>query len=339
LKDFVLKGVFLEHIMELIDRYLQAVKFSLPRAQRDDIIKELRDSILSQIEEKEAALGRHLTKDEQVELLKKLGSPMHLASRYGKQQHVIGATMFPIYWRVLKAALGLAFLVQAGASIAMAAVGKPFIQSLSPLMHYPSVALSVFGWVTVVFAAMDFFGAKIQVSDRWDPRKLPPLVKSDPRKSRFELIARLVIQIIFGVWWLAGLHYQYLIFGPGIALLKFGPVWHSIYPVFVVIVLVDVMFTAVMIARPHWIQGRHVALLVMSALGLVVLYFLINAPEVFVASDSSALQLQELVKSINYGIHIGLMTAAIVNVINIGKEAMRLIGWSFGRASQASVGS
>ncbi|PYX04024.1 MAG: hypothetical protein DMG86_01560 [Acidobacteria bacterium] len=208
MKDFVLKGVFLEHIMELIDRYLQAVKFSLPRAQRDDIIKELRDSILSQIEEKEAALGRQLTKDEQVELLKKLGSPMHLASRYGKQQHVIGATMFPIYWRVLKAALGLAFLVQAGASIAMAAAGKPFIQSLSPLLHYPSVALSVFGWVTVVFAAMDFFGARIQVSDRWDPRKLPPLVKSDPRKSRFELIARLVIQIIFGVWWLAGLHYK-----------------------------------------------------------------------------------------------------------------------------------
>ena len=43
--------------MEMIDRYLQAVKFSLPRAQRDDIIKELRDSILSQIEEKEAVLG------------------------------------------------------------------------------------------------------------------------------------------------------------------------------------------------------------------------------------------------------------------------------------------
>ncbi len=325
--------------MELIDRYLQAVKFSLPRAQRDDIIKELRDSILSQIEEKEAALGRQLTKDEQVELLKKLGSPMQLASRYGKQQHVIGATMFPIYWKVLKAALGLAFLVQAAASVAMAAAGKTFTQSLSPLLHYPGVALSVFGWVTVAFAAMDFFGAKIQVSDRWDPRKLPPLVKSEPRKSRFELIARLVIQIVFGVWWLAGLHYQYLIFGPGIALFRFGPVWQTIYPLFVVIVLVDVMFTAAMIARPHWTQGRHVALLVMSALGLVVLYFLINTPEVFVAADPNAPELQELVKSVNYGIHIGLMIAAIVNVINIGKEGIRLIGRSFGRASQARVGS
>jgi len=325
--------------MELIDRYLQAVKFSLPMAQRDDIIKELRDSILSQIEEKEAALGRQLTKDEQVELLKKLGSPMQLASRYGKQQHVIGATMFPIYWKVLKAALGLAFLVQAAASIAMAAAGKPFTASLGALLHYPSVALSVFGWVTIVFAAMDFFGAKIRVSDRWDPRKLPPLVKSDPRKSRFELIARLVIQIIFGVWWLAGLHYQYLIFGPGIALLKFGPVWHTIYPVFVVIVLVDVMFTAAMIARPHWTQGRHVALLVMSALGLIVLYFLISAPELFVASDPSSAESLSLVKTINYALHMGLLIAAIVNVVNIVKEAIRLIGWSFGRAHQASVGS
>jgi hypothetical protein len=325
--------------MELIDRYLQAVKFSLPMTQRDDIIKELRDSILSQIEEKEAALGRLLTKDEQVELLKKLGSPMQLASRYGKQQHLIGATMFPIYWKVLKAALGLAFLVQAAASIAMAAAGKPFTASLGALLHYPSVALSVFGWVTVVFAAMDFFGAKIQVNDRWDPRKLPPLVKSDPRKSRFELIARLVIQIIFGVWWLVGLHYQYLIFGPGITLLKFGPVWHTIYPVFVVIVLVDVMFTAAMIARSHWTQGRHVALLVMSALGLIVLYFLINAPELFVASDPSSAESQSLVKTINYALHMGLLIAAIVNVVNIVKEAIRLIGWSFGRSHQAKVGS
>jgi len=116
-------------------------------------------------------------------------------------------------------------------------------------------------------------------------------------------------------------------------------VWHTIYPVFVVIVLVDVMFTAAMIARPHWTQGRHVALLVMSALGLIVLYFLINAPELFVASDPSSAESQSLVKTINYALHMGLLIAAIVNVVNIVKEAIRLIGWSFGRSHQAKVGS
>ena len=64
--------------MEMIDRYLQAVKFAVPAAQRDDIMKELSDSILSQIEEKEAALGRPLSEDEQVEMLKKLGSPLQV---------------------------------------------------------------------------------------------------------------------------------------------------------------------------------------------------------------------------------------------------------------------
>jgi hypothetical protein len=185
--------------MEMIDRYLQAVKFALPQAQRDDIIKELRDSILSQIEDKEATLGRPLDEDEQAELLKKLGSPIALASRYRKQQFLIGATMFPIYWKVLKTSLALAFVVLAAASIATAAAGKTLTESLGVLFRYPSVALMTFAWITMVFSALEFFGARLHMKDRWDPRKLPPLVKADPRKSQFELIAQLLTQTLFRV--------------------------------------------------------------------------------------------------------------------------------------------
>ena len=147
--------------MEMIDRYLQAVKFALPQAQREDIIKELRDNILSQIEEKESGLGRALNEDEQAELLKKLGSPLGLASRYRKQQYLIGATMFPIYWKVLKTSLALAFVVLAAGSIATAAAGKTLTESLAVLLRYPSVALMTFAWMTMVFSALEFFGASI----------------------------------------------------------------------------------------------------------------------------------------------------------------------------------
>ena len=85
--------------MELIDRYLQAVKAALPKSQRDDIVKELSDSILSQVEEREAALDRPLTEDEQAELLKKLGNPVLLASRYRNQEALISPTVLPIYGR------------------------------------------------------------------------------------------------------------------------------------------------------------------------------------------------------------------------------------------------
>ncbi len=324
--------------MELIERYLQAVKFSLPKGQRDDIVSELRDSILSQIEEKEAVLGRPLNEDEEVELLKKLGSPMHLASNYGRQPNLIGGSMFPIYLKVLKWALGIAFLVHAVTSIAMAAAGKPFLESLAVLFRLPGVALTVFAWVTLIFATMEFFGAKFRLSDCWDPRRLPPLVKDTPRKSRFELIAQLVMQIIFGVWWLAGLHYQYLIFGPGMAFLRFGPVFQTIYPLFVVMLVVDVSLTSAMIVWPQWKQGRAVTRVVMSGLGLVVLYFLISAPELFVAADLSAAQWQPVAKIANHGVHLGMAIAAIANIVKIVREAARLIWQKGGGVHPAALG-
>ena len=46
--------------MDLVERYLAAVARELPEAQRDDIVAELRDILLSQFEEKEAELGRPL---------------------------------------------------------------------------------------------------------------------------------------------------------------------------------------------------------------------------------------------------------------------------------------
>jgi hypothetical protein len=324
--------------MELIERYLQAVKFALPQAQRDDIIKELRDSILSQIEEKEAELGRALTEQEQVDLLKKMGSPMHLASRYRKQQSLIGATMFPIYWKVLKASLGLAVLALAAGSIATAAAGKTLTESLGVFFRFPGVALMVFAWITLFFSALEFLGARSQVKDCWDPRRLPPLMKNDPRKSRFELIAQFLVQTTFGVWWLAGLHYQYLIFGPGVVFFRLGPVWQTLYPLFVLMVVADLMLTAAMLIWPYWTHGRPVSRLAKSALGLVAVYFLMNSPDVFVAADAGSARLQTLVTSLNYWTHLGLMIFAVVAILTIVREAIRLVGERLGRVHHATVG-
>jgi hypothetical protein len=322
--------------MELIERYLQAVKFALPLAQQDDIVKELRDSILSQIEDREATLGRPLSEDEQVEVLRKLGSPMHLASRYRKQRLLIGSALFPIYWKVLKAALGVAFLVVAAASVATAAAGRPFSESLYVLFRYPGLALTIFACVTLIFASAEFFGAKFRFSERWDPRKLPPLIKERPRRSNIELIAQLFIQIIFGVWWLAGLHYQFLILGPGAAFINFGPVWLEIYPLFVVLVLVDISFTIAFIYRPQWTEGRNVSRVLKSGLGLVGLIFLIRAPYLFVPANASA-NSQALVDSLNFALRLGLPIALIVHVINIAVGLTRLIGRRIGRAHEAIV--
>jgi hypothetical protein len=83
--------------MELIGRYLQAIEFWLPKRQKQDIIAELSEDLHSQVEEKEAELGRKLNDGEVEAILKRCGSPLVVASRYRPQQYLIGPTLFPIY--------------------------------------------------------------------------------------------------------------------------------------------------------------------------------------------------------------------------------------------------
>ena len=168
---------------------------------------------------------------------------------------------------------------------------------------------------------------------------MPPLVKDIPRKSQFELITQLFVQTIFSVWWLVGLHYQYLILGPSVTFLRFGPVWQTLYPLFVILVVVDLLITASMLVWPLWTKGRALLQLVLSAVRLVAIYFLINAPDLFVAAESSSPQLQGLMKAINYWVHIGLLITALVIVIKTVVEVFKLVGRRLAQVHQATVGS
>ena len=90
--------------MDILESYLRAVKRCLPRAQSDDIIKELSDDLRSQIEEQQSALGRPLSDKEMMAFFKQHGDPMTVARRYRQDHHslslgweLIGPELFPTY--------------------------------------------------------------------------------------------------------------------------------------------------------------------------------------------------------------------------------------------------
>jgi len=91
--------------MDLVERYLQAVQFWLPRRQKDDIIAELSEDLHAQIEEKEAGLGRTLTEAAVEAILRQRGRPVLVANRFLPQEHLIGPVLFPIYLFVVKVVL------------------------------------------------------------------------------------------------------------------------------------------------------------------------------------------------------------------------------------------
>jgi len=323
--------------MELIDRYLQSVKWMLPRKQRDDVIRELSDEILSQVEEKETVLGRPLTEDEQVALLKQLGHPMLLASRYRKQRYLIDPTIFEIYWMVLRLVLIVTLFGMSLGAVAVAATGQGLGEALGILARYPFAALSVFAWVTLVFVVLDIVQVKCDFFGKWDPRTLPKLTKKEPKHSMSESVAALALGAIFGVWWLVGLKHQFLIFGPGVAAVHFGAVWQTLYPLFVVLVMVDLVRHTIDALRPGWEKGRVAFLLFFRAMNLLALYFLFNASDLLVAGDSLPTQLHPVIKNLNQAIHIGLAVAVIVTVAQAARDVYRYFLRGDGNGQRAIV--
>src|SRR5450631_755920 len=191
--------------MELVDRYLQAVRFWLPKAQKQDIITELSEDISSQMEEKETELGRKLNDAEVEAILKQIGSPILVANRYLPQRQLIGPLLFPIYRLVLRSAALFYFVPWLLVSICIASF-VPSIRAENPgkwiaqALHASwLMAVYTFVWVTVAFALIEKYHLKSGFLEKWNPRKLPP-VRDPNRIKRSSSIAEIVALIVVCAW-------------------------------------------------------------------------------------------------------------------------------------------
>jgi len=192
--------------MELVERYLQAVKFWLPRNQKDDIIAELSEDLRSQIEEKESELGRKLTDAEVEPILKRCGSPLAVAGRYLPQTSLIGPALFPIY-KVIIRSLFLYFLLPWLAiwiclalfspSFRAAHPGGELFSTLEP--WWLACTYSLF-FNTLVFALLSRSQMRKQMVENWNPRALPA-VRDHNKISRGGTIVELTTSVAALALW------------------------------------------------------------------------------------------------------------------------------------------
>lgn len=263
--------------MELLERYLRAVKFFLARREQDDILRELSENILSQMEDKAAELGRALNEGESAAILKQHGHPFVVASRFRNTpvQYLIGPAVFPFYWLVLKILFWIGLGVSALNSIALLTSGEPVRQLLQGLLGFAHTALPVFGWVTFVFAVLDFFQAKFRLVDklnqRWDPHSLPANPAPAKKVRRSETIFGLIGGAVYVAWLLAAPFYPYLIFGPAASALRLAPEWHRFYLPVVVLAIAGLAQATVSLVRPEWTLLPPVTRFVSNVVVLVIL--------------------------------------------------------------------
>jgi len=267
---------------ELIDRYLQAVRFWLSKSHRqEDLLAELGEDLRSQIEEKESELGHPLNKAEIAEILKRCGSPMMVAGRIGPQHHLIGPALFPIYEFVLKMVL---FWILVPVFIFI--VGPVNLANSGG--HWPSAILNTFGdlWsglfiaagiVTLVFAIIERTNTHLGTEIKWDPLKLPPVPKEASKPSRMKALSEFGFGCFGLVWLLLLPQYPFLILGPAAQFLKASPMLHSFYLAIVLLSVVGLLRSAITLARPQWSWFPPSSELVNSVLVLVVLHYMIQA--------------------------------------------------------------
>lgn len=286
--------------MDMIDRYLAAVAAQLPQDERDDIVAELRDLILSRFEAKEEALGRPLTEAEQEEILREIGHPLVVASRYRKgPDSLIGPELFPYWLFGVKAGLLLLLTLQgvflfinllsgpADAGRAMAQAVNGFIDS----------GLALIGVLTLAGAVMEHVGYRPAWMRNWRVSELSAFGLSDPgawgaamggrktagtRAERAgparaqgwpggEHLVSLLATGVFVLWWVGALQF------PGLASLELrgaeavvqgAPVWTALHGFILVYALAQMAMDLVGLARPTAVRLRGAGRAALAVAGL-----------------------------------------------------------------------
>jgi len=218
--------------MDLIDRYLAAVRRQLPEGTQDDIVQELRDSLRSEAEELEVQAGRPLDAGGQAALLKKRGHPWLVAARYLSQQYLIGPSLYPYYRKALGMVVFWVVLpiILIGGAVTTISSEASIATWISRIIRAAwNGAIYSVGIVTIVFAILEHEQVRLSVLDKWNPERLPDAdaVREVPRS---ESVFGLVFSLTFLIWWTGIVRAPNLVFfGSEPARIVPGPMWAPLY--------------------------------------------------------------------------------------------------------------
>ncbi len=288
--------------MNLIERYIQAVKIELSPRQREDIGRELQSSIQEGLDDLAERNRQAPTEHEVSQYLERLGHPVRVASTYWTRRSLISEAAYPIYKQAL--ILGLSWYIGIGVLLAVLDLEgtQGWAITQFPRVLNDIVAVVLFGLfsITLVFhyfgdaiAALPFFW-------RWNPKRLPNLENLAAYLPRTQT-----------AWALIGSVFS-------LSLLTFGSLGYRSSDLTIdlssgsaalvalrILVLVDFGLNLLHLIQPHWTRAKlmvHVLNQIAIVFCLVQIFLL---PNFLVVSSLPALD-PNLLSSINLMIKISL---------------------------------
>lgn len=318
---------------DLIDRYLGAVAALLPKAQREDIVAELRDLIVNRVEEREAALGRPLDKRETEALLREIGHPIAVAGRYGPRTVLIGPEIYP-FWlfglKVLLAVAALAAVIPAGVALLTGhGDGRLVFRTVTDFIP---TALCLIGAATLIGAALERGWIGTEGFRNWKVSELPRVSNGKAlfAKSRFDGLFEAAVTLLFIGWWTGMVDFPtgnvFTTHGGEVAL-TFSPIFRTLYWPILIMAVVQVGSGLILVVKPGWVRARAGFEIVSGLIGLAIAGVLWTAMPLvtLTAPAASSADLVNLQMTVDQSVQVALWVAVAISLLKLIVDGWRLI--------------
>ena len=302
--------------MDLLDRYLAAVRRNLPAKDADDIIAELRDVLLAQAEEREERYG-HV---DWTGLLREFGHPLTVAARYRPQQWLIGPELYPFYLYFLKMIGGIVAVVVIVTAVVKGVVhqGPPGPMIVDLLGSLWSSLAGTVGAVTIVFALVERYGGVDRYFRNWKPGELPELPElsqlvGDKPKKRWEHAFEVAAGLLMLLWWAGAVQLPFATHSADFRL-ELAPVWTQLYWPILALLAARLVYNILRWIRPQgsWLAGLFGTT---TAVGGVILAAMLHRAgqwATVVPLNMAAEQATKLQDSLNLALGIAIIAVAVI---------------------------
>jgi hypothetical protein len=268
---------------------------------------------------------------------------MFVTAHYRQTRHLIGSTLFPVYWFVMKIILGIVGFGYSVSALVLIAQGKGILEVLGTIFSYAGAVLPTFAWVTIIFAMLDIGNNKFHLlekvtrdsNDKFDPRTLPALrPASDSPDSkpipRHKTAVELFFSVAFLLWWIRVSPIRklalFMALGPvGLAdkiPFQLGPVWETVYWAVILLTLVAVVQQIAILIHPDRIKFYRAMRVISSGGSVIVLYLLSRADGIFMLTPgvADAAKFAETLRIVNITLHYTMFFTAIMTAVECFKQ-------------------
>ncbi|MEA3327363.1 MAG: permease prefix domain 1-containing protein [Chloroflexota bacterium] len=283
--------------MKLLKLYLEEIRNYLPAKNREDILKEIRSTLMDMIEDQNPNPGQDPDEEAIRAALKAFGAPRKVAQQYADRNYLIGPRMFPIYLQVLKIVLivvsGLNVLGVIVSLVSQSGIDAGvFETSMEVLGGLFSSLFTAFGIVTLSFAGIERTTPeewKDVIKQEWTPDDL--LKQEDQERIK---ITGLALEITLTLVFIALLNFfldrigiYYLVESGWVSTPILNEDFLRYIPWITAYCIMDIGLNLYLIRKGYWDKVAAIAKVFINVFKIAVTYAILKGPAIITISPSA----------------------------------------------------